>query len=86
MEQTLELLVGQDAGKFLHHEPALASKPVKPEATRNFKQAYQATFGDLPKIWGKIAEDGYSTSCTSPSSCSGGGADCGDGGSAFNNN
>jgi hypothetical protein len=72
-------------GRFLHHQPALSTKPVDSKATRNFRQSYRAVFGQIPPVWGAGAEC-YSTSCASPSSCAGDGADCGSGGSVCNNN
>ncbi len=60
-------------GGYLHHAPKTARAPLDPDGAVNFKDAYEAVFGDLHPIW-----NGYSmaTCILKPPICDDGAGRC----------
>lgn len=52
-------------GFFLHHQPAVPSRPLGTEPRQRFLEAYRHEFGDLPAIWGTQLDS--CITCTPPS-------------------
>lgn len=49
----------QVRGRFIHHQPASEGSPVPDSSKNAFIDAYRATFGAIPMIWGKAADCDY---------------------------
>lgn len=39
-------------GKYVHHVPRTSFTPLDPKGRQNLIGLYEATYGDMPKIWG----------------------------------